>query len=331
MNQISYKIKNLLTLFGAVMPLMLLYSCDTLESDVKPDQPKVELEGAKVYSMANGSAVIDLYAMVKTQGTVRLDIMSQPKNGSLTELRKGLMQYSPSQNFKRGSDSFKFSVYSDNNTLLKQDSVLIVVDSDSTNLPCGIYPENDNVQAETGEMIIDVLQNDFLCGELTQFLVEIYRPEAHYPPYNGSAVVVSGNKVKYTPGNSFPGYDKFMYRVYNINDTSVAGYGFVYIDHAPINPCTWDLLNDTYNFTIDSLQSDTLHLDILSNDVFCDSLVHHNYSINITSGAQYGTAYFDGLLNYLPNASSQTFTDSIAYQICYDELCKTAKVYIKVD
>jgi hypothetical protein len=61
----------------------------------------------------------------------------------LTDLGRGLLQDSPNAGTSR--DAFTFTVFDKNNEAIKQDSVVIIIENDSTNLPCGIYPGNDFV------------------------------------------------------------------------------------------------------------------------------------------------------------------------------------------
>ncbi len=123
-------------------------------------------------------------------------------------------------------DGFEVTVFSKNNEILKKDTLVIIVENDSTKLPCSIYPVNDYVYNVTSAVTIDVTANDIICS--SDIIVSVYRPENTFPPYYGTASV-SGNKIVYTSGASFLGEDKLMYKVTDANDPSVFSYGMVYI------------------------------------------------------------------------------------------------------
>jgi hypothetical protein len=325
------KARTIFTYLLVLSGCLWLYGCDVLGEDVDPDDPLVEITGKEVYMTADGSGYIDLYAMVKTQGTVRLDIISQPRKGTLSKMADGLLQYTPAGNFKKGRDSFKFLIYSQNNRLLKEDSVSIIVENDSTNLPPGIYPQDDFVYNVTGAVTINVLRNDILGADSTQVGVEIYRPGQHFPPHRGTATVVAGNMIRYTPGNNFNGSDSVFYRVYSLADTTKSGIAKIVI--APAQSCEFSLFNDHFVFDTDTIASDSLQLNVFQNDQLCAVPVS-SYQVTLLNDGSEGTAFYNnagGLRYTFPDTVTRSFfRDSIIYQMCYAQRCKAAKVYIEV-
>jgi hypothetical protein len=319
------------TLFNLlVLPavVIIVNSCDTLESDVAPKVPEVEIEGNEIYLIPNSTGYIDLRSMINSHGTVRLDITGQTRHGDLSEISNGLLQYSPDPGFNSGRDLFTFSV-SRNNDVLKYDTVIIIVEPDTTKFPCGIYPQNDFVYGVKGSTLINVLDNDILCGDTSQFIVEVYRPDSlSFPPYFGTAVV-EGNNIRYTPGSSFIEADKIMYRVRNTQG-STSGIGIVYIFSSPA--CSFTLFDDSFVFSTDSLPSDTVQLPVFANDELCSTPLS-DYAFTMLHDGDVGTAIFQNpdFIYILPDTVTQTFTDSVVYQLCHRDRCRTATVSIKVN
>ncbi len=309
----------------------LLYNCDVLESDVAPKPNEIEVVGNKVYIMENGTGTIDLRSLVQSSGSVQLNVTSQPLKGELSTILPGLLQYSPHTGFSKGKDSFRFSVYSASNTLLMEDSVIIIVEDDSTNLPCGIYAQNDFFYTVTSKVTLDVLLNDSYCIDSTKLGIEIFRPEANFPPYFGTAQVVN-NRIEYTPGATYQGNDKIVYKVFNKDDHSVFSVAVAYIAQA--QPCNFRLGNDYYHFSKDSLNqifSDTLQLQVFQNDQLCQPI--NDFSFSIIEDGYVGTASYGSTspIQYrYPSPITKAFSDSVVYQLCYDGQCKSAKVYITV-
>lgn len=306
-----------------------LYGCDVLEPDVNPDNLQVQIIDKELYVTPNGSGYIDLYSMVKTQGTVRLDVVSQPRRGNLTEMGKGLFQYTAGSDFKNGTDAFTFHIYSQNNTLLKEDSVVIVVEADTTHFPRGFYPQNDTTYNIVSEFTIDVLANDVLGTSRTQVGIEIYRPSPDFPPHAGDAHVVNGNVIWYVPRGAVNGYDSIFYKVFSLADPSKSGIAKVLI--APAPSCWVQLENDNFVFDTDTLMSDTVWLNVFQNDELCSTPVR-SYQFEILDDGRAGTAFYDstGGLGYRLPEDTYMVTDSVTYRMCYQQRCSTAKAYIKL-
>lgn len=321
-----YSSKILFTALLLIASSILFVACDSLEDDVSPEIPDVDIVNNEIRILPNGTAYIDLYAMVSAAGEVRLDINSQPAKGELSELGKGFLQYAPHANFKSGKDSFRFSIYSKQNTLLTTDSVTIVI-SDSTNLPCGYYPANDFVYDISGPVVVNVTSNDFLCGDSTLAKVSIYRPNNTFPPYHGTATT-QGNSISYTPGPGFDGVDQIIYKVYHMQDTSRYGYATVYFRKTPA--CDFLPLNDSYTLDLDSIQSDTVHLNVFANDFLCSTPINQ-FTFSVLDGSHVGITIPGPPIMYeVQTVFNQSYSDSLTYQLCRNGDCKQAKVYINV-
>jgi hypothetical protein len=197
--KVSRKIEILSTFLCLIFPIIigiLLASCDVLESDPDILEPEVQITGDEVYVLANSTSFIDLQSKVHSNQEARLAVTSSPSHGTLTDLGKGIIQYAPKVGNSRIKDGFEVTVYSKSNEIIKKDTVVIIVENDSTKLPCSIYPANDYVYNVTSAVTVDVTANDIICSN--DVIVSIYRPENTFPPYYGTASA-SGKKIVYAP------------------------------------------------------------------------------------------------------------------------------------
>lgn len=317
-----------LALSLATVLMSILYSCDSLDGDVKPENGGVDISNTEAYVVSNGSTYIDLRSMIKTSDKVKLDITSQPNKGNLTEMGTGLLRYAPFSTIKRGRDSFTFSIYN-NGRLLLSDSVVIIVENDTTELPCGIYPQNDYVyMSAAGTLQVNVLANDRICGDSANLVVEIYRPNNSFLPHHGSATV-SGSVVKYTANTTFVDGDSFLYKVYSKTDTTYVGFGEVIVRKK--QACSLKVLDDYFRFKKDSIVYDTLHLTIFKNDNRCDSL-DNNSSVNILRQPKHGNLLSKpyGIDYILKSPLEGTLSDSLVYEVCVLQQCRSGVVKIEI-
>jgi hypothetical protein len=178
-----------------------------------------------------------------------------------------------------------------------------------------------------GSIALDVTSNDLLCGDSTLAKVEIYKPTNTFPPYHGTASV-QGNLVSYTPGAGFDGEDQVIYKVYHTQDTSKYGFATVYFKKSPA--CEFQPLNDFFTLRLDSIQSDTAHLPVFANDVLCATPINQ-YAFSILDDGHVGATRPGPPITYeFPAVITQSYTDSLVYQLCRNGDCKQAKVYISV-
>lgn len=307
---------------------LFLYSCDTFEADPDLQVPEVELESEELVVMNNGSTFIDLAAQVKSNVAVNFSITSPVQKGSLTNLGNGLLQYQPTAGLAKGRDSFVFSVFSQSNQLITKDTIVIVIENDSTQLPCGVYTGDDYVYGFTGgsPVVVNVLANDFICSiDSSDVRVSIHRPYDTFPPYFGSAAVVD-NKIVYTAGASFQSADKVVYKIASATDPAIVSYGLVYITSE--NSCIPVATNDRY--AIDSLSriGESLFIPAFNNDQSCS--VTNASQVSITDPPAFGTVGFTtgGFLYTVTDTVNVTenFTDAFIYEICVGNQCTSAQV-----
>jgi hypothetical protein len=316
------------TLVTVFCSLILIYSCDSAEDDVSPANPRIEISDAPIFTLASGKAYIDLYSIVKSSAKINVSVSSKPQRGSLAEVAPGLLRYAPSSTFKSGSDSFIFSIYSETKQLLKTDTVDVIV-KDSTNLPCGFYPNDDWIYTAGTPVEVDVLENDYLCGDTSDLVVQVYRPGNSFPPFLGTATIVDGNKIRYVANDqSAHVVDTVVYKVYKSSNTSVVGYGTLYIDAN--SSCVVEVNDNSYDLQQPGPGTDTLTLAVLLDDNFCgkpfDSLV-------IAKNARRTTAMTAGTYIKYPftlSESQKVIMDSLTYRVCDGDQCLDAKVRIKL-
>jgi len=324
--KVSRKIETLSTFLFLGFPIIigiLMAGCDVLEPDPDVLEPKVEIIGGEVYVLANGTSFIDLQSKVHSTLEGRLAVTSPPSYGTLTDLGKGIIQYAPKAGNTRVKDGFEVTVFSTSNEILKKDTVVIIVENDSTKLPCSIYPVNDYVYNVDSVVTIDVTANDIICyGDV---LVSVYRPENTFPPYYGMASV-SGNKIVYTPGAGFAGEDKLMYKLTSTKDPKLSAYGMVYLTGNSL--CFLELQSDY--FELDSLIDTVIKLPVFVNDSICEA--HNLYQVNIKTNPLFGTASIssDGVMYTFPSLRETPYFDYFTYEVCLDAVCKTAVTSIKV-
>lgn len=321
---------------GKLAPIFLFvgtfigfFSCDVMEPDADSVNPQISIDEETIYMLSNGTAFIDLNSKVRTNSAVRLSITSTPQYGKLVDMGKGLLQYSSESGNKRIRDAFEFTAFSEDNTVLLKDTIVIVVENDSTNLPCGLYTVNDFVYGVTKNATyhISPLFNDNICGfDSTDLELTILNLADTFPPHHGNAYV-QGQTIIYTANNSFDQFDMLIYKVTPSGDPSKAAYGMVYFNAAPV--CNFSVKPDTFTFDSDSVTF-TLFLPVFDNDTFCDSL--SNRIVNIVEPPAKGNAQLGARGFYYKKSTTidaANFSDVFFYEVCVSGTCKSARVDIK--
>jgi hypothetical protein len=323
-------------LFGILLigALALCFTaCDTLKEDPDVFISDTGLKNNDVIVPGNRASVIDLNGRIRANRPVTLTVTQPTSKGKLSSLGLGLLRYVPNNRSSYTRDAFEFTVYSESNEILARDTVVIVVEPDSTKLPCGLFPADDYVYNFHGDqpLTIDVLANDNLCGvDTLDYTLSVFWQGNNTGPRHGTADVVN-NKIVYTAGASYTKVDTLLYKVQSRDLTKIA-FGYVYITSAKPTPtCTFTLVGDTIQFNPDTLKADTVLLPVLNNDTLCDSL--YAYEISIAKPPLYGQARmgWEGVTytpDNLPAGTSRT--DSLRYQLCRDAVCRQAKVVVKI-
>lgn len=300
-------------------------SCDPLESDPDILLPTTDITDKEIYVLANGTSFIDLNNKLQTNIPARIAVTSEPLHGELTDLGKGILQYAPSIGTINARDIFEVTVFALNNDIVKKDTVIIHIENDSANLPCNIYPQPDFIYGVLDSVLINVTNNDIICGGSVR--LSVFKPDAQFPPRFGHVEVV-GDKIKYTPGNNFNGTDNILYKLTSVSDTTRYAYGMVYL--VGDSACTPTLHEDHYIFSefyVDSLVT----LPVLANDTLCYAA--GQYQMNLKSTPSFGHAFpiSNGFSYKVPPSVNFPFTDQFTYEVCKGAVCKTARVTILIN
>ncbi|MGC3943168.1 MAG: Ig-like domain-containing protein [Chryseolinea sp.] len=310
------------SILTALLFALVFAGCDTFDSEVA--NPEVKVSEEELFVLADGETVIDLKSLVSSNFSGRLSVTELPQHGTLQSVAEGLLRYAPHKGVKRSRDSFEFTVFNDNNIVTK-DTIYINVETDSTKLPCSIYPVADYVNQFDGESAsISVLRNDILCGKSVN--LSVYQPVSGFLPHHGTAEV-SGTTVVYRPGASFTGKDTVIYKLTNTQNPASFAYGFVYINRDSV--CGFRLADDIYR--LDTLQRPATYvLDVFANDLLCDSL--NDYSISVVTAPWNGTVTRSGRgFTYKLNAQRNTVTDEFTYAVSKGGIQETARAVIHLE
>jgi hypothetical protein len=311
--------------YAAILALTAL-ACDRLNVDPDKTNSGSTVTNNQVYVPASGPSLIDLSSRISTNQTATFSITSQTTSGTLTSIGKGVVQYSPTNRSSR-RDAFSYSIIGGNNTVIQSDSIVIVVESDSTKLPAGIYTGQDYAYyvVSNSAVTINVLANDYFPGHtLADLDVSLYKPYANFPPQSGTATV-SGNSVVYL-STSFPGFDQVVYKVSLKSDPSVYALGNVYLIAG--SGCTDNVNNDTYVST--TTPTTEFFANVFDNDHLCDPV--SSYTVSISRAPSNGTAVWDSsALHYYPSVPATVgFADSLQYTVSKNGVSHVATVYFFV-
>jgi hypothetical protein len=279
--------------------LLLAAGCDTVEQDA--DGQMLSINNDPVYFLPGGDGFIDLGERIISPGKVSVEITGTTKNGSLKDLGKGLLQYSPSKGSTK--DSFRFRVFSDNNNILGEDSIGIIIPGDTTTMPCAVYTRPDSALNVTGTVTIDVAANDYAC--FTDLTISVNVVSQH-----GSASVVN-NKIVYTPNSSFEGRDQLLYKAVSSDPSMVPGYNMVWIfGPDSLSNCHSIANNDIFYKPFGD--TTLVYLDVLANDEVCN-----DSSIMVTRTAHYGNGFADNTLKKIGyrNSVNPNHDDTLFYQV----------------
>ncbi|RAV98281.1 hypothetical protein DQQ10_24335 [Pseudochryseolinea flava] len=302
---------------------LLVAACDVFNDDVKPSKPVIENE---VHVLKHTSAYIDFKSLLNTNGEIQVAISKAPQKGILTNVAPGLLKYSPNHNFTHGHDVFKYDIFDASHALLKSDSVIIIVEDDTTNLPCGLYAHDDVVTATSSPVAIEVWKNDIICGDTTDLKIEVFRPNHTFPPHQGTAAI-SGGHILYETELTTSVADTIIYRISRISNPSVYAYASV---HVLINPdaCNFTLFDDQFSFDR-PVGQDTVTLPVTLNDLLCESVISftieeepHLGEYLIGQNAELG--YYVKYHYDLPGPDTVVF-DSLLYKVCVPGQCKTGR------
>ena len=298
-----------------------------LESDPDLKTPSVEISEKEIFVFGNSPTFIDLDTKLESNVPASIAITSQTRHGDLTDLGDGILQYIPSVGNANSRDAFEFTVLTASNQILKRDSIIIIIEDDSTHLPCNIYPVPDSVYVlKEVPVLIDVTKNDVVCGGPVK--VSIFKPGNSFPPHFGQAEV-QGNRILYSPGSGFEGSDKIIYKLTGATDPSRVAYGIVYLT-GDSSSCSFTVSDDLYIYG-ENARDSLLSLPVFANDSLCVPM--SQYHVSLKSQPLYGQASItpNNIQYKVPVSPSLPFTDSFEYELCINATCKTARVNVRLE
>lgn len=202
--------------------MLLLVACDSFHEE--PIIPGNEFVFAQTefFVLPGSSIVIDRGSLIKrTFAAVSLTVSQAPASGTLTELDRFLLKYTPNDGFNQGNDKFVISVVSADGTTISKQTMTIAMKNVALDFPCGVYAIEDRIRAKSNHLTaVNPLTNDQVCGVDGLLNVSI-----HLNPSFGDAVLV-GDAIIYSPGPSFAGNDELVYRLSKDSGEAIA-YGIV--------------------------------------------------------------------------------------------------------
>lgn len=243
-----------------------------------------------------------------------LAVATQPTNGTVTVNSDGTITYTPDPGFS-GNDSFTYEVC-DTTALCATATVTVTVDA----APSPPVAVNDTASTPKSTPVkVMVLANDSdPDGDLSVASLTVKTA-----PVNGSAVVVNGGAITYTPDAGFFGSDPFTYTVCDM--TGLCATGTVMVTVTNQAPTLGDDSATTKTGT-------AVSIDEMANDSDADGSLD-GQSLSIVDAPVHGTAVIneDGTITYTP-ASGWTGTETFTYQICDDSgSCGLATVTVTTD
>ena len=242
-------------------------------------------------------------------------ILNGPTNGNAMVLNGDSIQYTPNPNFN-GTDTITY-VVCDNGTPQLCDTAVIVINVATINDP-PVALDDPVTTDEDNSITVPVQANDSDPDNdpLTTFILN--------GPSNGTATVLNGDSILYTPNPNYFGPDTLTYI---ICDNGLAPQqcdtATVIITVNPVNdpPVAMDdnaaLPNDTFG----------IFIQVIPNDFDQEN---GGQLTAIVCGPSTGTASITGDSIFYQPAPSFIGLDSICYTYCDAQFCDTAVVYIDV-
>jgi hypothetical protein len=202
--------------------LVVVLGCDSFKEDFIRPEDEVTFSQTEFYAVPGSSVVIDLNSVIKQSFTNAVIEFSRPEHGLLSQLDPVLLEYTPNIQFLEGNDHFVLSVYKDG-TLLKTQTVTIIMKSNKEEFPCDLFAIGDKVVATVASAVsIKILANDYLCG-MNGSEVSI---SIHSVPAFGSATVVGDSIIRYIPQSMYEGTDQLIYKLNSSSGENIS-YGVV--------------------------------------------------------------------------------------------------------
>lgn len=326
-----YFMRSVLT--GSVMLLAMIgmHSCDTYEEDelMSSLTQQVNTHIQKNYAVLPASPIlIDLATQIQSSTALSFKLTSSPTQGTVHFLEKGILRYTPDANITSGKDIISYEIRGINANGTIKDTLSITITTDTTAFSCPLaMADQYTVPLNTG-VKLDVLGNDLLCNSLdtaaqnaTLLLIE--------EPQHGTASVVQNGVIVYTPNDNYTGEDLLIYQLCVQRDSAVCSLAQVSLKVGlPMDTCVLQA-NDDFIITKSGM-SDTLLVDILSNDSLCIS--RDQVAVTLTpandSTQLQLTPNKDVILTY---DNTKNSIHKFTYTVCTpNDVCAQANVVVEI-
>jgi len=305
----------------------VLCDTDTVFITVDP------VNDAPVATIDPASTDEDIPVLVDVQGndtdvegdSLTTTVVGPPSNGTVVVVNGDSISYTPDPNFN-GMDTLVYSIC-DNGTpvLCDTDTVIITVNPVNDAPVATVDPASTD---EDTPVNVDVQNNDSdIDGDpLTTTIV--------VGPGNGTAVVVNGDSITYTPDPNFNGLDTLVYSICDNGTPVLCDTDTVFITVDPVND-----VPVAVDDVVMGMEDNPIVIDPLNND---NDLADPNggldsNSVSIVTTPVSGTLTPGpgGTFSYLPD-SNFCGLDSFQYVVCDNGipapvLCDTAWVVIEVE
>ena len=292
-------------------------SCDTarvyINVEFVNDNPIAQNDS--VYGLEDEVFVIDVQAndTDEENTSVVTAIVVGPQNGSVSIINGDSVRYTPNPNF-HGVDSFQYSICEPTGECAT--AWVFITLTPVNDAPIAV---NDTVTTpEDTPIIIDVQNNDTdVDGGLDTMITRIL-----ISTVNGTAIVLNGDKVEYTPNPNFTGVDSFQYVVCDTSNTCDTAWVFITVSGENDKPVAVDdevTTNEEVSITV----------DVQANDSDPEGGVLTTSIIGGPSNGA-GVVINGDSITYTPNPNFFG-DDTITYRICDDGgSCDTAILIIHV-
>lgn len=293
--------------------IFLLNSCDTFEEDLVPETTK--LKSDKQYLIPpNTSAIIDFTTLINVRETIKVSIKDELNLGSISPLGESLYKYTPKSNIS-GKEEIAFDVFNEANKHLLTDTISVIITSQPLD-SCFLSAIEDRIYVEEDStVVIEVLKNDFICGEEVDISI-IKQPDL-------GDIQAFNTHITYE-AKATSGIDEFVYRISSRNNSLINSDALVilYIGESSCQVVAYD---DYYNYNVDVPNQ---FFEVLFNDSICGN----QQDVTLISEPKIGAANFatNNLLEYIPPSDSYGFLDSLVYEVCEGANCDRASVLINV-
>lgn len=242
-----------------------------------------------------------------------ISVLSSPAHGNTTISGSNIV-YTPSLNYF-GADSFTYIICDTTNLC---DTALVFITITGNNNPPVANSDNYVVQQNQNTFLF-VTSNDYdPDGDLLTLTIIT-------APQHGSASVINGTQISYSPSNFYYGPDTIVYVLCDNNNLCDTAFVFLVINGNNNAPTATD---DNYSFA-DSLTTSLLDVLVNDNDPENNPLII-SQALDLDSNNNLGTLTSDGNRILFTRSELACGTETFAYLVCDYQYCDTGTLTITI-